>query len=105
MKLFTLAARLVLTGAVATTLAVAQAPQAYARCGIPSLHEALRLVHAMEADPRFASAQAKLNAIENRLQQSGRQAVQLGDSVKKGLLEDESTHLLHSVQAIAGVRG
>jgi hypothetical protein len=105
MKLSTVAARLFLTGAVATTLAVAQAPQAYARCGIPSLHEAMKLVHAMEADPRYASAQAQLKAIENRLQQIGRQAVQLGDSVKKGLLADESTHLLQNLHAVAGVRG
>ncbi|HEY6257096.1 MAG TPA: hypothetical protein VIY51_15030 [Xanthobacteraceae bacterium] len=68
--------RLVLTGAVAATLAVAHVPQAYAHCGIPSLHAALREVRALEADPRFASpaAQAQLKAFEDQLQQIYRQA-------------------------------
>jgi septal ring factor EnvC (AmiA/AmiB activator) len=89
MKLFTVAARLVLTGAVGTTLAVAQAPQAFAHCGIPSLHAALKEVRAMEADPRFASVQAQLSAFENQLEQIARQAIQLeaklGNSVKTAL--------------------
>jgi hypothetical protein len=105
MKLHTVAARLVLTGALATTLAVAQAPQAYARCGIPALHEAMREVHAMEADPRYASVLAKLKAIENQLQQIGQQAVQLGNSWKKGLLANQTEVLLNNLRAVAGVRG
>jgi hypothetical protein len=72
MKFLTLAARLVLTGAVATTLAVTQAPQAYAHCGNPTIHAAWRELRALEADPRFASAnaQAQLKAYEAQLRQA-----------------------------------
>jgi hypothetical protein len=64
-------ARLVLTGAVATTLAVAQAPQAYAHCGNPTLHAALRDLNALALDPRFASpaAQAQIQALRAQLRQ------------------------------------
>jgi hypothetical protein len=72
MKFLTLAAKLVLTGAVTTTLAVAQAPQAYAHCGNPTIHAAWRELRALEADPRFASAdaQAQLKAYEAQLRQA-----------------------------------
>ena len=65
------AARLVLTGAVATTLAVAQAPQAYAHCGNPTLHAAVRDLNALALDPRFKSpaAQAQIQALRAQLRQ------------------------------------
>jgi hypothetical protein len=64
-------ARLVLTGAVATTLAVAQAPQAYAHCGNPTIHAAFRDLNALALDPRFASpaAQAQIQALRAQLRQ------------------------------------
>jgi hypothetical protein len=111
MKLSTVAARLVLTGAVATTLAVAQAPQAFAHCGIPSLHAALREVRAMEADPRFASALAQLKAFENQLEQIARQAVQtakgsLAPLVSETALVQRDIDLFHANRkSVAGVRG
>jgi hypothetical protein len=66
------AARLVLTGAVATTLTVAQVPDAYAHCGNPTLHEAFRALRDLERDPRFASpaAQAQISALRDQLQQA-----------------------------------
>ena len=70
MKLLTVAARLVLTGAVATTLAVAQAPQAYAHCGNPDAHAAIRGLRDLALDPRFASpaARAKIQDLQAQLQ-------------------------------------
>jgi hypothetical protein len=69
MTLLTVATRLVLTGAVAATLALAQAPQAFANCGNPAAHEAMRGLNALKHDAHFTSpaARAKIQYLEAQL--------------------------------------
>src|SRR5438105_4994860 len=77
----TVATRLVLTGAIATTLTVfAQVPKAYAMCGDAALHEAFRDLNqrASQLPPG-----AEREQIQQQIKDLARQAVQAAQAARQ----------------------